>query len=413
MNAPLLKSMFIDFNSFFASCEQADRPELQGKPVVVVPLLAETTCCIAASREAKPFGIKTGTPVHEARRLCPGLRVIEARPEPYIKYQRALNDVIYDCGVEPHPESIDEVHCQLWGEWLHEAPARELARQIKLALAARVSPVLTCSIGIAPNRFLAKTASDMQKPDGLVVIRPDDLPDILHPLELRDLYGIGTNMEARLRANFIQSVAELCAASRGRLHDIWGSVEGDFYYDALHGLEATQRRPTEQRTLGHSHILPPELRTEKGARSVLHRLAQKAAMRLRHANRVTARMTVFVKYLGGQANWSDEIKFNPTQDVLELLRTLEILWARRRMGRRSVPMAVGINFLELNDEANAVPSLFEHAQQDRRRALLEAVDHLNVKKGKNTVYFAGAHGAVDYTPMRIAFNRIPDPDTER
>ncbi len=405
--------MFIDFNSFFASCEQADRPELRGKPVVVVPLMAESTCCIAASREAKPFGIKTGTPVHEARRLCPGLLVIEARPEPYIAYQRALNEVIYDCGVEPHPESIDEVHCQLWGEWVQEAPARELARQIKLGLAARVSPILTCSIGIAPNKFLAKTASDMQKPDGLVVIRPEDLPDILHGLELRDLYGIGQNMEARLRTNFIQSVAELCAASRGRLHDIWGGVEGDFYHDALHGLEAAQRHPTEQRTLGHSHILPPELRTEKGARSVLHRLAQKAAMRLRHAGCVTARMSIFVKYMGGQANWCDEIKFNPTQDVLELLRTLEILWARRRMGRKSTPFAVGVNFLALNDEANAVPSLFEHAVNDRRRALLEAVDYLNVTGGKNTVYFAGAHGAVDYTPMRIAFNRIPDPDTER
>ncbi len=413
MKKGFLHSMFIDFNSFFASCEQADRPELRGKPVVVVPLLAETTCCIAASREAKPFGIKTGTPVHEARRLCSGLRVIEARPEPYIAHQRALNEVIRDCGVEPHPQSIDEVHCQLWGEWVQEAPARELARQIKIALSARVSPILTCSIGIAPNKFLAKTASDMQKPDGLVVIRPEDLPEILHPLELRDLYGIGQNMEARLRANFIQSVAELCAASRGRLHDIWGSVEGNFYHAALHGQEAARRHPTEQRTLGHSHVLPPELRTEKGARSVLHRLAQKAAMRLRRGGCVTARMSIFVKYVGGQANWSDEIKFNPTQDVLELLRTLEMLWARRRMGRRSVPLAVGINFLELNDEGNAVPSLFERERGERRRALLEAVDDLNLQRGKNTVYFAGAHGAVDYTPLRIAFNRIPDPETER
>ena len=405
--------MFIDFNSFFASCEQANRPELRGRPVVVVPLMAETTCCIAASREAKPFGIKTGTPVHEARRLCPGLLVIEAHPEPYIQYQRKLNDVIRDCGLDPHEESIDEVHCELWGEWTQQESAREQARRIKIALAESVSPVLTCSIGIAPNKFLAKTASDMQKPDGLVIIRPQDLPEILHPLELRDLYGIGANMEARLRAQAITSVETLCAASRERLHDIWGSVEGDFYHDALHGLQPARRHPSEQRTLGHSHILPPELRTEKGARSVLHRLAQKAAMRLRRAGCVTGRMSVFVKYVGGRANWSDEIKFNPTQDVLELLRALEILWARRRMGGLSTPFAVGVNFLELDDEANAVPSLFERARSDRHHALLKAVDHLNITGGKNTVYFAGAHGAVDYTPMRIAFNRIPDPDTER
>ena len=413
MKKPYLQSMFIDFNSFFASCEQADRPELRGKPVVVVPLMAETTCCIAASREAKPFGVKTGTPVREARRLCPGLRVIEARPEPYIQYQKALNEVITDCGVDPHPESIDEVHCTLWGEWVEEEAARELARQIKRALAEKVSPVLTCSIGIAPNKFLAKTASDMQKPDGLVVIRPHDLPEILHPLELRDLCGIGRNMEARLHAHSIDSVAMLCAASRGRLHDIWGSVEGFFYHDALHGLEPAVRHPTEQRTLGHSHILPPELRTERGARSVLHRLAQKAAMRLRRAGCVTGRMSVFIKYSGDRATWSDEIKFNPTQDIVELLRTLDLLWTRCRMDRQATPLAVGINLLELSGEGCCVPSLFERDQAQRRRALLEAVDYLNIKRGKNTVYFAGAHGAVAYTPMRIAFNRIPDPETGR
>ena len=412
MKTAPLKFMFIDFNSFFASCEQADRPELRGKPVVVVPLLAETTCCIAASREAKPFGIKTGTPIREARGLCPGLQVVEARPEPYIKYQKDLNKVIFDCGVDPHAESVDEVHCPLWGEWMQEGPARALAERIKDALAERVSPVLTCSIGIAPNKFLAKTASDMEKPNGLIVIRKEDLPEILHPLELRDLCGIGRNMEARLHAHAIDTVAMLCAASRERLHKIWGSVEGDFYHDSLHGLEPANHRATEQRTLGHSHILPPGLRTEKGARSVLHRLVQKAAMRLRRAGCVTARLSIFVKYIRDLADWSHEIKFNPTQDVLELVRTLEVLWARRRMERKAMPFAVGINFLDLNGEENCVPSLLDREQAERRRALLEAVDYLNIKQGKNTVYFAGAHGAVEYTPMRIAFNRIPDPETE-
>ncbi len=412
MKKVYLHSMFIDFNSFFASVEQALRPELRGKPVVVVPLRAETTCCIAASREAKPFGIRTGTPVHEARRLCPGLEVVEARPEPYIKCQRALNAVIKECGVFPNEESIDEVHCVLWGEWTEETPARALARRIKDAVARTVSPVLTCSIGIAPNRFLAKTASDMEKPDGLVVIRPDDLPHKLHGLALRDLYGIGPGMEARMKAHSVETVAHLCALSRPMMRDLWGSVEGEFFFDSLHG-EPTVQRTSQHRSLGHSHILPPELRTEAGARSVLHRLTQKAAMRLRAKQWLTNRLSLFVKCVGGRAGWSDEIRFNPTQDTLELLHTLEMLWARRRLGQHATPFAVGVNFHEICDETNAVPSLFDRETNARRRALLAAVDHLNVKRGKNTVYFAGAHGAVDYTPMRIAFNRIPDPDTER
>ncbi len=120
--------MFIDFNSFFASVEQELRPELRDRPVVVVPLMAETTCCIAASQQAKPFGIKTGTPVHEARRLCPGLEVVEARPERYVRCHQFLNKTIEECGVSPEVRSIDEVHCQLWGEWMEAEAACRLAR---------------------------------------------------------------------------------------------------------------------------------------------------------------------------------------------------------------------------------------------------------------------------------------------
>ena len=403
--------MFIDFNSFFASAEQAMRPELRGRPVVVVPLLAETTCCIAASREAKCFGIRTGTGVREARRVCPDLVVVEVRPEPYILYQRALNKVIKSCGVFPNVESIDEVHCKLWGEWMEEDAARRLALRIKEEIAAKVSPFLTCSIGIAPNRFLSKTASDMEKPDGLVIIRAEELPHVLHRLELRDLYGIGSGMEARMRAHSIDSVEHLCALSREMMRRIWGSVEGEFFYDSLHG-KPTVYRHHESRSLGHSHILPPELRTEKGARSVLHRLTQKAAMRLRSKQWTASRLSLFVKYVGERTTWSDGVHFNPTQDTLALLHTLETLWARRPMGQNTMPFAVGINFLELRADANSVPTLFDRDAASRRQALLAAVDRLNIKEGKNTVYFAGAYGAVDYTPMRIAFNRIPDPETE-
>ncbi len=120
----------------------------------------------------------------------------------------------------------------------------------------------------------------MMKPDGLVVIRPEDLPHKLHGLELRDLCGIGARMEARLRAHAIDTVEQLCATSREMLRTIWGGVEGERFHANLHG-QHTEPRETERRTLGNSHILPPELRSEHGARSVLHRLTQKAAMRLR------------------------------------------------------------------------------------------------------------------------------------
>ncbi len=412
MPRKFLHSMFIDFNAFFASVEQEMRPELRGVPVAVVPLLSDSTCCIAASREAKPFGIKTGTPVHEARRLCPALRVIEARPEHYIRVHQQLKRAVRACGVHPEVCSVDEVHCRLWGEWMEPAAAQALAGRIKDAIRQRIGARLTCSIGLAPNKFLAKTASDMEKPDGLVTILPEDLPHKLHQLELRDLTGIGPRMEARLRAHAIETVEHLCAASRTLLHKIWGGVGGKLFHDSLHGAP-TVYQTTERRSLGHSHILPPELRTVEGARSVLHRLTQKAAMRLRSCECVTERVSIFVRHLGPVEDWGDETGCNPTQDTVELLRTLDLLWSRRPTLPGATPFAVGVNFLDLHEEANSMLPLFDSEKLRQRRALLAAVDRLNIKKGKNTVYFAGAHGAVDYTPMRIAFTRIPDPETER
>ena len=127
MAKTFLHSMFIDFNSFFASVEQVCLLPPSARPaVVVVPLMAETTCCIAASRQAKPYGIKTGTPVHEARRLCPDLEVIEARPELLRALPQADEQGHRGMRVSPNVESIDEVHCPLWGEWMEIDAAKRL-----------------------------------------------------------------------------------------------------------------------------------------------------------------------------------------------------------------------------------------------------------------------------------------------
>ena len=402
--------MFIDFNSFFASVEQVCTPRLRDRPVIVVPVLAETTSCIAASRQAKRFGIKTGTPVHEARQLCPGLEVAEARPELYVRCHKKLNKIIEECGVSPEVASIDEMHCPLWGEWMEVEAAQRLARRIKDAIAQKVSPLLTCSVGLAPNRFLAKTASDMQKPDGLVTITPDDLPGALHGLALRDLVGIGPRMEVRLRAHQIDTVEHLCAASRELLREIWGGVEGERFHAALHGLP-TFSRETTYRSVSHSHILPPGLRGVAGARSVLHRLTQKAAMRLRSMGHLAGAMGVFVRSTAGQPDWSDEVRFADTQDTLALLGALDLMWERRPRGASAAPLGVGVNLFLLKEEKNTVLPLLDRAKDARKAALLAVVDKLNIKQ-KHAVYFGGAHGSLAYTPMRIAFTRIPDPDTE-
>ena len=191
-----LRCLFVDFNSYFASVEQEDEAELRGRPIAVVPVMTDSTCCIAASIEAKQFGIRTGTLVREARERCPELVVVPARPARYLQAHTQLMAAIANCIPHGTPESIDEVPCWLIGRERQRDNAIAIARAIKHRLASEFAAI-RCSIGIAPNKFLAKTASDMQKPDGLVVLEQQDLPHTLHALELRDLCGIGASMEAR------------------------------------------------------------------------------------------------------------------------------------------------------------------------------------------------------------------------
>jgi DNA polymerase IV len=182
-----LRVLYVDFNAYFASVEQALRPELRGRPVAVLPVIAKTTCCIAASYEARQFGVRTGTSVRNAQRLCPDIQFVAARPATYVDIHHELKRAVESCAHVEEVLSIDEMYCLLSGGLQQPDQARALAREIKHAISCDAGMQLRCSIGIAPNVFLAKTASDLEKPDGLTVIEEADLPECLHGLALRDL----------------------------------------------------------------------------------------------------------------------------------------------------------------------------------------------------------------------------------
>ncbi|MGB9152836.1 MAG: DNA polymerase, partial [Alphaproteobacteria bacterium] len=190
--------LFLDLNSFFASCEQQERPELRGRPVAVVQMMTDSTCAIAASYEAKAFGVKTGTAIWEAKKRCPGLVLVKARHKLYVQYHRRIIEAVDTCLPVTKVCSIDEMACRLVGREREVPAARELAHKVKQTVREKVGELMICSVGLGPSLFLGKVGSDMQKPDGLVVITKNDLPDVLHRLKLTDIYGIGARMEHRL-----------------------------------------------------------------------------------------------------------------------------------------------------------------------------------------------------------------------
>lgn len=403
-----LRALYVDFNSYFASVEQQRRPELRGKPVAVLPVIADTTCCIAASYEARKFGVKTGTLVQEARRLCPDLRLVEAQPAIYVEYHHRLVEAVESCAHVERVLSIDEMYCELLGRERQRERALALAREIKRTIAQKVGTELRCSIGIAPNVFLAKTATELQKPDGLTAIEEPDLPHCLFGLELRDLCGIGRNMEKRLHALGITSVEALCRASEPELREAWGGVGGGIMHAKLRG-EWVEDLPTERSSVGHSHVLPPAFRSRHAAYSVLSRLLQKAAMRLRSYGLIAAGLHLHVRRLDG-SSWDHHARLDPTQDTLRLLDALKALWTRYPTGPGPAPLKVGVTLVDLREQSRQSLSLLDDVEA--RNRLNASIDSLNLRYGKNTVYFGGAHQALRSAPMRIAFNHIPDPVVE-
>jgi DNA polymerase-4 len=442
----MLRSLFVDFNSYFASVEQQLNPALRGRPVGVVPVLAETSCCIAASYEAKALGIGTGTGVAEARRLCPDIAIVLADHAKYVEMHHRAVAVVDTLAPVRQVLSIDEMECELTGRWQQRERAVGLAERIKAEVVAQLGECMRTSVGIAPNTLLAKLASNMQKPDGLTVIEAHELPQRLYGLKPKAINGIGPRMVQRLERCGIHTMAQLYAAPRELLRTAWGGVAGAEMYDKLRG-QWYGPRETVAKSLGHSHVLPPDLRNPAGAFAVLNRLTQKAAMRLRKQNVYATSMSVHVRCRQGHGRSGSKgmtmgddraAQIGETQDTAFLLHTLEILW-HSGLHLLAQPVTVGVQLYGLVEAGQHTGDLFgfDEAAADAagvapapagslsartaqkiapvrdRRKLLAAIDTLNGKHGKNTVYFASAQAGLDHAPMRIAFNRIPDLTSER
>lgn len=419
--------LHIDLNSFFASVEQQIHPEYRGRPLAVVPTMADTTCCIAASYEAKALDIKTGTQVGEAKRLCPGIILIEGNHSEYAEYSHRISDAVeLVCPVAHHP-SIDEMSCQLMGREQEPPRARRIALDIKQSIYDNVGVALRCSIGMAPNRYLAKIASDMQKPDGLIGLLPSQLPRAIAHLELRDLPGVGAKTEVRLNKKGITRMEQLLALDREGMHKLFDSVWGDRMYHWLRGGQTGDDGapvPSEvQKSLGHSHVLGPEHRSQEGAWAVAHKLLHKAAMRLRMEHFYTGSMAVTIRFaltreqasrmkskqhFSGlkHAGWGMEARFRDCQDTLTLLEVLRGIWAQRPKGAEfAKPFFVGVTLRNLIPESEYQAELF--VDESNRAGLSATMDKLNLKYGHTTLHFAGMLPARESAPTRIAFTQIP------
>lgn len=415
-----LRWLFLDLNSYFASVEQQLQPELRGRPVIVAPVDSDTTVAIAASIEAKRYGISTGTPVWEAKRLCRDLIVTPARHRRYVEFHDAIVAEIWRHIPVTHVCSIDEVACRLLDNENDRDSAVALARRIKAGILANVGECLRSSVGIAPNRLLAKLASDMEKPDGLTVLESAELPQRLFDLKLRDIAGIGPRMERRLAVQGINDIAELCARRPRDAGSAWGGTDGDRLWYLLHGVDLPSK-PTQSRTIGHSHVLSPSKRGLEPTRLTARRLALKAASRLRRKGYRSRLLILHGKFEDDKSNWRASVKLPATQDSFVVLSALDGLFprlaaaGRARTGGFRLRM-VGVTLAEIEPVAGEQASLFAMldpddplARETRGLALSRAMDRMNERFGRNAVTVGPLGGGrVDRVGTKIAFGRIPE-----
>lgn len=398
----MLRWLYLDLNSFFASCEQQEVPALRGKPIGVVAVMADTTSCIAASYEAKAFGVKTGTKVADAKKMCPGIQFVEARHPVYIRYHHLIHDVLESCIPIHSVCSIDEFACELTGSQQQEAVAVALAGKIKQRVREQVGECVTSSIGIAPNMLLAKIASDMKKPDGLTVIRQEELPDCLKVLKTRDIPGIGAKMEQRLLQRGVRTMEQLLSLSEQQMHVLWGGILGNRYYRLLRGEQIMVSRQRQQ-SFSHEHVLPPELRQWQGSFEVAQKLLSKVAIRMRKENLLTRRLQLGVRFMDSEEKFHRDRKFQETQDTSLLISYLREFF--QQIPKKRKPYKVTVVLSDFCPKGQHQFSFFENT---KREEIFSVVDKLNEKFGKNTVMLACLKDHQETAPTRIAFQRIPE-----
>ena len=413
-----IKWLFMDLNSYFASVEQQENPLLRGKPVAVTPMETDYTCVIAASYEAKAYGIKTGTIIKDAKRMCPGLQCIPAHHDLYVAYHHKIIDEVVKHVPINAIWSIDELSSRLPPGKRSVNVVAKIAQNIKEGIWENVGSVINCSIGFAPSSLLAKIACDIHKPDGLTFLPQETLPQSLYSLRLTDIPGVGFRMEKRLNRLGISSIQDLLRLSPKHLRKIWGGLQGERLWYLLQGYDL-EPAATNASIIGHSRILDPQKRTPQNAKIILRALTLKASYRLRHKGFYTACIAISLRTIYG-VKLAKDIAIPATQDPFLILGYIDMLWlALMRMLAQDCHHSaikikkISVCFYKLSEKTALSGDLFIHTYKpnvlEKNIALSHALEHLQEKYKKAVVTLGmPPNTTAGYVGTKIAFSRIPE-----
>jgi len=372
--------LHVDMNSFYASVEMAYDPSLKGKPLAIAGNVEERKgIIVTCSYEARAKGIKATMPLWQARRLCPELIIRKPNFERYRKASQAMFELLREYTHLVEPVSIDEGYIDL-SEFEGSRPL-EIAKLIQERLVEEL--LLPCSIGIAPNKFLAKMASNMKKPLGITILRKRDIPNTLWPLQVHEMHGVGEKSAEKLNTIGIHTIYDLAHANEVQVKKLLG-INGKRLIQKANGLDNREVNPNaiyDFKSIGNSTTLAKNTTKENEIREVLKKLCQSVSIRMKRKEVLATKVLVTIRYGNLKTITRSKKLQNPIGEEEDLLQESEDLFFSH--WNEEPIRLLGVTGQELVEKDDAVKQLdlFSYEQDAKDEPILSIIDQINQKYG--------------------------------
>ncbi|NEU30782.1 DNA polymerase IV [bacterium LRH843] len=375
----------IDMNCFFAAVEIANNQNLRGKPVAVAGNPKERRgIIVTSSYEARAKGVKTTMPIWQAKKLCPNLIVIPPNRARYSAASRELFKLLFSYTPLVQQVSIDEGYLDLTS-YLQDIHPVQLAAQIQEKIANELR--LPCSIGIAPNKFLAKMASDMKKPNGITVLRKRDIEEKLWPLPINEMHGIGRRTVDKWKSKQIYTIGDLAKADQHLLGSVFGE-RGLHLQQLANGIDHRPVDPDvyhDYKSIGHSTTLRMDTRNPQVIQSTLAGLCAAVENRLKRNDVFAGGVQLTVRYHDWRMITRSQKLVNPSQDRNELFKIANLLFEKAWDGESIRLLGVSTYDLVERQHAYKQLDLFSYKEDQKKEDLNKAINGLHKKYGEEVV----------------------------
>lgn len=397
--------MHIDLNSCFATIEQQANPLLRGKPIVVAAYETPNGCVLAPSIEAKRLGIKTGMRVKEARLLCPDVIVRSSDPEKYRDVHQKFKKIFTDYSDIVVPKSIDEAVIDFRSMERLKLDLVEIAKEIKQRMKKEIGEWIICSVGISVNRFLAKLAASLHKPDGLDLINHKNIEKIYGAITLLDLNGINLRFQARLNAYGIFTPLDFLNAECETLQkNVFKSVLGRQWYERIRGYEVDDVE-FKTKSIGQEYALKEWTSDPRKICPMLMKLCEKMGRRLRRKSFIARGIHVGMIYRDGTYWHRARLTGEQMYTTMELYRNALLIY--NQQPEIKAITKISVSCYDLSSNTKAQMTLFD-IDVSKQRKTANAMDDINHRYGEFVITPALMMGMKDTILDRVPFGSTKD-----